>query len=163
MITLDTALADYLGRCQASSIASYPLMWAGHYGPGLLGEIGIPGAITDLTAYSSAIMAPFAFCEKVTDSFLITDGAAVPDYSRNLFVVHLAELKSGHLALTPYEIPYSIEEGVGSVLGQPKKDWFKAPALYAAMNKVFQYRTEAPKHTFDEVYVASVDKLNELV
>lgn len=162
MITLETALAAYQSRCERSTIATYPMMWAGHYNEAMLGEIGIPAPITDLAQLSLTIMAPFSFCEAVTSSTLFVDGAAVSPYSRVLFGIQLNEMKSGHMMLTPWEIEYQLTD-TGTIYSTPVKDFFRAPTLYRAMNEVFDRRRTADKFTFDEAYVASIKQLNELV
>lgn len=162
MITLETALADYRSRCDRSTIADYPMMWAAHYGDTKLGEFGIPAPLGDIAQLALTVMAPFSFCDAVTSSVVIVDGDGLPEHVRTLFAVHLAVLKSGHLTLTPWEIEYRMTD-TGQVLGEPVTDWFRAPTLYRAVNRVFDRRVNADKFTFDEAYVASINQLNELI
>lgn len=162
MIALDVAVDDYRERCRKSSVADYPMAWVGHYSEEKLGELGLPAPLPDLGQAILAMLSPFAISLEVTTSVLIVDGASVPDYQRVLFVIQLAALRSGHLTMTPYEIPYTVTDQ-GTELGKPEKEWYRAQVIYKAASAVFDWRiADKTKHPFDDAYMASVERLREM-
>lgn len=159
-----TAITDYQVACNRARLDRRPVVYAAHYGDRPLGDISIPNAPDDtyLGRAVYGVMAPFACCDRVTDTVVIIDAQAPPGEPRTIFLCHLAH-DGTNISMTHWRAPYGLSDTGETVVGEPEPGIVSPTSALAAISTIASQRLSHPSsYDYDEAVKAAVVFLNLL-